>query len=137
MPVKPNTAAMMAMMKNASAQLNMTDSFRMCGLQRYRGEQTPCPAGGRDARSEMCNVRRASVRTTCRKAASTVVILILGTPRHGSCCSSLNSEAGHMKLDDNLPLMTWRARPDMSCEHVSRAWLNFTGYAVEEALGEA
>jgi PAS domain S-box-containing protein len=41
-----------------------------------------------------------------------------------------------MKLDDSLPLMTWRARPDMSCEHVSRAWLNFTGYAVEEALGE-
>ena len=46
------------------------------------------------------------------------------------------SEAGHMKLDDNLPLMTWRARPDMSCEHVNRAWLDFTGYALEQALGE-
>jgi PAS domain S-box-containing protein len=41
-----------------------------------------------------------------------------------------------MKLDDNLPLMTWRARPDMACEHVSRAWLNFTGYAPEQALGD-
>jgi PAS domain S-box-containing protein len=39
-----------------------------------------------------------------------------------------------MKPDDSLPLMTWRARPDMSCEHVNRAWLDFTGYAAEQAL---
>lgn len=41
-----------------------------------------------------------------------------------------------MMLDDSLPLMTWRARPDMSCEYVSRAWREFTGYASEQALGE-
>jgi PAS domain S-box-containing protein len=41
-----------------------------------------------------------------------------------------------MKPDDSLPLMTWRARPDMSCEFVSRAWQDFTGYAAEQALGE-
>jgi PAS domain S-box-containing protein len=41
-----------------------------------------------------------------------------------------------MKLDDNLPLMTWHARPDMSCEHVNRAWLEYTGYTLEQALGE-
>jgi PAS domain S-box-containing protein len=40
-----------------------------------------------------------------------------------------------MKPDDNLPLMTWRARPDMSCEYVNRAWLEFTGYTLEQALG--
>lgn len=41
-----------------------------------------------------------------------------------------------MKLDDTLQLMTWRARPDMSCEHVSRAWLEFTGARPEEVLGD-
>jgi PAS domain S-box-containing protein len=41
-----------------------------------------------------------------------------------------------MKPDDNFPLMTWHARPDMSCEYVNRAWLDFTGYTLEEALGE-
>jgi PAS domain S-box-containing protein len=41
-----------------------------------------------------------------------------------------------MKPDDNLPLMTWHARPDISCEYVNRAWLDFTGYTLEEALGE-
>src|SRR5881628_2981408 len=41
-----------------------------------------------------------------------------------------------MKLDDTIPLMLWRARPDMSCEYASRAWLEFTGYSAEQALGE-
>ena len=41
-----------------------------------------------------------------------------------------------MKPDDQIPLMTWRARPDMSCEQVSRAWLEYTGYTPEQALGE-
>ena len=41
-----------------------------------------------------------------------------------------------MKPDENIPLMTWRARPDMSCEQVSRAWLEYTGYTPEQALGE-
>jgi PAS domain S-box-containing protein len=41
-----------------------------------------------------------------------------------------------MKPDDTLPLMTWHARPDMSCEYVNRAWLDFTGYAPEQALGD-
>jgi len=41
-----------------------------------------------------------------------------------------------MKLDDDLPLMTWHARPDMSCEYVNRAWLDYTGYTLEQALGE-
>jgi hypothetical protein len=33
MPVKPKTAATIATMKNASAQLSMTDSFEMWGEQ--------------------------------------------------------------------------------------------------------
>jgi PAS domain S-box-containing protein len=41
-----------------------------------------------------------------------------------------------MKPDENIPLLTWRARPDMSCEQVSRAWLDYTGYTPEQALGE-
>ena len=41
-----------------------------------------------------------------------------------------------MKLDDSIPLMNGRARPDMACEHVSRAWLEYTGYTLDEALGE-
>lgn len=38
--------------------------------------------------------------------------------------------------DDRFALMTWRARPDMSCESVNRAWLDYTGYTLEQALGE-
>ena len=41
-----------------------------------------------------------------------------------------------MKPDETIPLLTWRARPDMSCEQVSRAWLEYTGYTPEQALGE-
>jgi len=41
-----------------------------------------------------------------------------------------------VKLDDNVPLMLWRARPDMSCEYASRAWLEFTGYSAEQAKGD-
>src|SRR5687768_12344208 len=41
-----------------------------------------------------------------------------------------------MNTDDNLPLLTWQARPDMSCEYVNRAWLEFTGFTLAEALGQ-
>jgi PAS domain S-box-containing protein len=39
-------------------------------------------------------------------------------------------------MQDHLVLMLWRARPDMSCEHVSKAWRDFTGYTLEQALGD-
>ncbi len=35
-----------------------------------------------------------------------------------------------------LPVMLWRARPDMSCEFLSRQWLEFTGEKAEDALGD-
>jgi PAS domain S-box-containing protein len=35
-----------------------------------------------------------------------------------------------------LPVMLWRARPDMSCEHLSRQWLEFTGTTAADALGD-
>jgi len=41
-----------------------------------------------------------------------------------------------MKAYDNLSLMTWQARPDMSCEYVNRAWREFTGYTAEQAHGD-
>ena len=41
-----------------------------------------------------------------------------------------------MKRDDNFPVLEWRARPDMSCEYVNPAWLQFTGYTLEQALGQ-
>jgi PAS domain S-box-containing protein len=37
---------------------------------------------------------------------------------------------------DDAPAMLWTARPDLSCESVSRAWCEFTGRRVEQALGE-
>lgn len=40
-----------------------------------------------------------------------------------------------MRIDDDLPLMVWTARPDLACDYVSRAWLDFTGYSPEQALG--
>lgn len=41
-----------------------------------------------------------------------------------------------VKLDDTVPLMLWRARPDMSCDYVSRAWLEFTGLSADQAKGD-
>lgn len=40
-----------------------------------------------------------------------------------------------MRIDDQLPLMVWTARPDLACNYVSRAWLDFTGFGVDQALG--
>jgi PAS domain S-box-containing protein len=35
--------------------------------------------------------------------------------------------------EDDVPMMLWRARPDMSCEFANRAWLAFTGYCAADA----
>ena len=41
-----------------------------------------------------------------------------------------------LRNDDEPPAMVWTARPDLSCESVSRAWCEFTGHGAEQALGE-
>src|SRR5512138_814829 len=46
-------------------------------------------------------------------------------------CESFTENAA-----EPLPVMLWRARPDMSCEYLSRQWLEFTGAKAEEALGD-
>jgi PAS domain S-box-containing protein len=40
------------------------------------------------------------------------------------------------RAEEPLPVMLWRARPDLSCEYVSPQWLQFTGYTEEQALGD-
>lgn len=39
-------------------------------------------------------------------------------------------------LDEEAPVMTWTARPDLSCESISRQWLAYTGCSAEQALGD-
>src|SRR5580765_4114597 len=39
-------------------------------------------------------------------------------------------------LDESVPAMLWCARPDMSCEYLSREWLRFTRLAADQALGD-
>ncbi len=39
-------------------------------------------------------------------------------------------------IDDSVPAMVWTARPDMACDYLSRAWLDFTGTAEAQALGD-
>lgn len=46
------------------------------------------------------------------------------------------NDAPPRRTDDEPPAMVWLARPDLSCESVSRAWSEFTGHGVEQALGE-
>jgi PAS domain S-box-containing protein len=41
-----------------------------------------------------------------------------------------------MLIDDDLPIMLWTARPDLSCDYVSPAWLQFTGFSRGQALGQ-
>lgn len=43
--------------------------------------------------------------------------------------------ARELQMED-VPVMLWRARPDLSCEYLSRQWLDFTGYSAEQALGD-
>ena len=45
-------------------------------------------------------------------------------------------EAFTENVAEPVPVMLWRARPDMSCEFLSRQWLEFTGAAEAEALGD-
>jgi PAS domain S-box-containing protein len=45
-------------------------------------------------------------------------------------------DAARAAIEEPLPAMLWRARPDMSCEYVSAQWLEFTGYSQEQALGD-
>jgi PAS domain S-box-containing protein len=40
------------------------------------------------------------------------------------------------RSDETLPVMIWRARPDLSCEYLNKQWLDFTGYSEEQALGD-
>jgi PAS domain S-box-containing protein len=39
-------------------------------------------------------------------------------------------------MDETIPAMVWTARPDMSCEYLSREWLRFTGLSAGQALGD-
>jgi PAS domain S-box-containing protein len=48
----------------------------------------------------------------------------------------MNMHADPQMLEDSVPAMVWRARPDLSCEYLSRPWLEFTGYSREQALGD-
>jgi PAS domain S-box-containing protein len=41
-----------------------------------------------------------------------------------------------VSYEDDLPVMLWRARPDMSCEYANRAWLQYTGYSAAEAAAQ-
>ena len=41
-----------------------------------------------------------------------------------------------MEADNRRLSMTWRARPDLSCEFASPAWLEYTGCTLEQALGD-
>lgn len=38
--------------------------------------------------------------------------------------------------EEPLPVMLWRARPDLSCEYLSPQWLEYTGYTEAQALGD-
>lgn len=39
-------------------------------------------------------------------------------------------------VDESVPAMVWTARPDLSCDYLSRAWLEYTGLSAEQALGD-
>ena len=40
------------------------------------------------------------------------------------------------ETEQRIPVMAWRARPDMSCEWLSPQWPAFTGSGAEQALGD-
>lgn len=44
--------------------------------------------------------------------------------------------ASELRLAESRLAMVWTARPDLSCDYVSPAWLEYTGASAEQALGE-
>src|SRR6266850_266535 len=97
----------------------------MVGEARVR-RANPVPKSRRPSGRRSCKRCRAPVRTTQAQVGFQRQAVPGTTPAR-------NRKA--MRIDDQLPLMLWSVRPDMSCEYVSRAWLEFTGYAPEQALG--
>src|SRR5688572_18009715 len=73
-----------------------------------------------------------SVRRRRRRASAT------SRGWHGTCSAALIMlrEPFTENVAEPLPVMLWRARPDMSCEYLSRQWLDFTGCREDEALGD-
>src|SRR3954465_10557930 len=69
------------------------------------------------------------VISACAPCAQ-VVLLLQGVPGMAPAARSL------VRPDTDLPVMMWRARPDLSCEYASSAWLEFTGFSAEQALGD-
>ena len=82
-------------------------------------------------RARGCNAGKGAVRTTCRAWARFVVNQLRA--RLLLRCDYLDPIG--MDANDNPTLMIWHAKPDMSCEYDNEAWLAFTGYTLEEALG--
>ena len=39
-------------------------------------------------------------------------------------------------IAEPLPVMLWRAKPDLACEYLSAQWLEFTGNTPDQALGD-
>src|SRR5580700_5696707 len=46
-----------------------------------------------------------------------------------------DSEDRHQAMNDAIPAMAWSSLPDGSVEILNRRWLDFTGLALDEALG--
>src|SRR5262249_2658855 len=57
------------------------------------------------------------------------------TAAHGMAPAAVHAMARDPKLEGGLATVAWKARPDLSCESISGAWLEFTGYTREQALG--
>src|SRR5229473_8042600 len=109
-----------------------------------RPSKVHADAAARLQRCRACNDFRMAVRTA-RGSALPSRISATGYPRHVSCCMHvmrLEQEARRQEpstmprtpgrarfMDESVPAMVWTARPDMSCEYLSREWLEFTGYS--------
>lgn len=59
-----------------------------------------------------------------------------GRARHAACCKQGMQRQNLRAMEETIPAMVWMARPDMSCEYLSRAWLEFTGSSAQQALGD-
>ncbi|HTY86123.1 MAG TPA: ATP-binding protein [Candidatus Acidoferrum sp.] len=81
--------------------------------------------------------RIVAVVSLCLFEAALIVLLLVNrASRHRATRALRESEARFSLLANTAPVLVWVAGPDKRCTFFNRPWLEFTGRALEQELGD-